>query len=229
MSVMWCMDHFAQSHYPLPRSLAPCQVFCIRPGKIRFASVPASFETCHLNCNYHLPNNDTSTFNGHSTVDLLSLYSINFASCQSAHKSSKWLMWNNKLPGLSVLIACGIICIIHMHIQQLCVHFGLHPLTAPEHSPNVQNRDCGQVKYKCQLHTQPCPRCSPRAWWGCLPPHRPTQHLHGTVCLSTLGKQQTPSVIRHGITSICHVIDLLLLLYSNRDSEEGYRSLTANC
>ena len=68
------------------------------------------------------------------------------------------------------------------------MHFGLHPLTIPAYSPKVRNRDCRQVKYKCQLHTQPFPRCSPRVWWGCLPPHRPTQHLHGTVHLSTLGR-----------------------------------------
>ena len=33
-------------------------------------------ETCRLNCYYHLPSNDMPTFNGCSTVDLLSVYSI---------------------------------------------------------------------------------------------------------------------------------------------------------
>ena len=41
-----------------------------------FASAPASFETWHLNCHYHLPSDDAPTFNGHNAVDFLSVYSI---------------------------------------------------------------------------------------------------------------------------------------------------------
>ena len=33
------------------------QIYC-------FWSAPTSFETCHLNCHYHLPNHDTPTFTG---------------------------------------------------------------------------------------------------------------------------------------------------------------------
>ena len=41
-----------------------------------YSSAAASFETCRLSCRYCLPNNDMPIFNGHMTVDLLSLYSI---------------------------------------------------------------------------------------------------------------------------------------------------------
>ena len=54
-------------------------IFPIRPGKLDVLfHISAQFlsETCRLNCYYHLPSNDMPTFNGCSTVDLLSVYSI---------------------------------------------------------------------------------------------------------------------------------------------------------
>ena len=45
------------------------QIYC-------FTSTPAFSETCHLNCHYRLPSYDMPTFNGHSAIDLSSVYSL---------------------------------------------------------------------------------------------------------------------------------------------------------
>jgi len=45
-------------------------------GVLYLRPAPASSETCHLNCHYHLSSNDMPTFNGCSTVDLSIVYSI---------------------------------------------------------------------------------------------------------------------------------------------------------
>ena len=55
--------------------------FLVRPGKLGFASAPTSFETCHLNHHYRLPNNDTPTFNGSSAIDLLSAMNNDQPTC----------------------------------------------------------------------------------------------------------------------------------------------------
>ena len=56
-----------------------------------FSSAPASFESCHLKCHCRFPGNDTPTFNGCSTIGLLSV--VTFAIMNNdhppAHKSSK--------------------------------------------------------------------------------------------------------------------------------------------
>ena len=41
-----------------------------------FPSAPNSSQTCCLNCLYHLPSNDTPTFNSRSGVDVLSVYTL---------------------------------------------------------------------------------------------------------------------------------------------------------
>ena len=38
----------------------------IRPGKLDMFHISTHFLFCHLNCHYHLPSNDTLTFNVHS-------------------------------------------------------------------------------------------------------------------------------------------------------------------
>ena len=79
--------------------------FCIRQNLIYcFTSTPASSETCCLNYHYW---NDISTFNGCSTVGLLSIHSVWMMNNDDppAHKSSKWLKRNNKsgFPGPTVV------------------------------------------------------------------------------------------------------------------------------
>ena len=69
--------------------------FSTRPGKLNLHQRP--FALSHASS----PSNDTPTFSGHCTIDLLS---VHFAgNCSPARDSSKWLMRNNKssLAGLS--------------------------------------------------------------------------------------------------------------------------------
>ena len=69
-----------------------------------FTSTPASSETCRLNYHYW---NDIPTFNGCSTVDLLSIHSVWMMNNDDppTRKLSKWLKRNNKsgFAGLTVV------------------------------------------------------------------------------------------------------------------------------
>ena len=90
---------------------------------ICFASVPAAFETCHLNCHYHHPINDMPTFNVHSSVDLLSTYKhigIMNNDLPHAHKSSKWLLRNKpSLPGFTQHFVCLLPNFKHMEMNRM--------------------------------------------------------------------------------------------------------------